>query len=105
MTIKEFSDFFKLNIIKNSSLYFWLIVWLFLFGYINILLHIFLQHNLFLLQLLAKIQEFIPDINSWPIPFEVLRFLAWILFFVLIRELVGEIRKILKSKKRNYSFY
>lgn len=84
MGTKDFFDLFKLSILKNSRFYLLLICWLVGFAYLPRLL------SLLHLAFLARLQEQFPGIDDWVIPMGVLRFVFWVLAFLLIKELFDQ---------------
>lgn len=101
MGTKDFFDLFKINILKNAWLYLSLIVWLIGFIYLVSFIPRFLP--LSTLHLLARIQEGIPNRDSWPIPFVLVMVLSWAFTFIVFRELFDRFKNYVK-KGNSYSF-
>src|SRR3989344_7204144 len=84
MGTKDFLDLFKLNILKNSLLYFLLIGWFVLFSFLQFLCNKFLLPPI--IELFANIQDYLPNDNDWVIPLRILRFIFWLLTFLVLKE-------------------
>lgn len=100
MGTRDFFDLFKLNILKNSWLYFFLILWFVLFSYIQ-LLSKFLP--LSVIGFLAEVQKILPIEESWLIPLSILKILFWVLAFLLFKELYDRLKDYIK-RGDSYNF-
>ncbi|EKD96144.1 MAG: hypothetical protein ACD_24C00167G0001 [uncultured bacterium] len=93
MGTKDFFDLFKLDILKNSWLYFLLICWFVLFAYISFIAK-FLP--LSVISFLASAQKYLPQDNYWLVPIRIVLFLFWVLTFLLLKELYDRFRDYIK---------
>jgi len=96
MGTKDFFDLFKLNILKNSLLYFLLICWLILFTFLQFL---FSKLPLSILEL----PNYLSHKNDWVIRFDILRFIFWVLSFLVISEVYTRFLAFTK-RGRSYIF-
>ncbi len=100
MGTKDFFDLFKLNILKNSRAYLFLIFWFILFAYIPFFVK-FLP--LSLISFLAEIQKNLPQADYWVIPSRAFIFIVWVLSAVLLIELYVRFKNFIK-RGDSYSF-
>lgn len=100
MGTKDFFDLFKLSILKNSWLCLLLIFWLVSFAYIDTLANFLPQP---IIGFLANIQRNLPQDESWLITIGILRFVFWVLSFLLFKELYERFKNFIK-RGESYKF-
>lgn len=88
--LKDTFSLFKIDIAKNASTLFWLLIWLIVFAYVST----FLQTAQ--IPVIIFLQEKIPDKESWPISIDLLRSSIWILCFLVGKELINLFKEFRK---------
>lgn len=100
MKTNDFFDFFKLNILKNSWLYFLLISWLIFFTDIQAILFHLLPASA--IEFFNNVYKYLL-LDNLIIPLNILRFVFWLLAFRLFQELWGRFTAY-KKRGRYYKF-